>query len=436
MIELSNPANVAVMSSPRQRFAFKLGMALLVLMLIPVLLIAESWSRWGHPVLLIGLGLLACCSVFGEVRLRRQTHLVPDDAIITLLLVIGGPIPAAVVLLVHDLTARLGLRRLPSRSAGALASYVSYPWAMLAGAAVLHLGHATTLGPGSAPTMVAAGLSWLLINWAVARALPEVLWHGDSLHALGREEFIAALPMHLVLLTAAGICVALAPVLGTVGLLAVIAPSVLISTLALPMIARSRDIRLIDELRATELYVRALSARLRISRRERMIAIAAAKLTSRAESPTASGRGVTVAGLWLPPASDAVDLPEPEAVQAWAVARQTRDRWSPGVEDPAGYARGALIPFTSRLLAVAQEWAALTAGGGAGLSQRHAMLALAAEAATRLDPEIVAAAGEIVITESEFADLESFAPKLDLLPIPRGIRRQLLPWALRSYATT
>lgn len=83
---------------------------------------------------------------------------------------------------------------------------------------------------------------------------------------------------------------------------------------------------------------------------------------------------------------------------------------------------------------MANEWAKLTAADGPRLPQKQAILALELQAATTLDPKIVEAAGEIVHTEAQFAEIESFQPSLDLLPLPRPVRTQLLPWALRAYA--
>jgi hypothetical protein len=68
------------------------------------------------------------------------------------------------------------------------------------------------------------------------------------------------------------------------------------------------------------------------------------------------------------------------------------------------------------------------------MRQTEAVLALEAQSACRLDPWVVGAASEIVTTESQFAQLEHFAPALDLLPLPQLVRRELLPWALRAYA--
>jgi hypothetical protein len=48
-----------------------------------------------------------------------------------------------------------------------------------------------------------------------------------------------------------------------------------------------------------------------------------------------------------------------------------------------------------------------------------------------VDPRIVDAASEIINTEAQFADLERFQPRVELLPLPRLVRHKLLPWALR-----
>jgi hypothetical protein len=67
------------------------------------------------------------------------------------------------------------------------------------------------------------------------------------------------------------------------------------------------------------------------------------------------------------------------------------------------------------------------------LPQAQAVLSLELQAAATLDPDIVAAAGEIITTEAAFADLEGFQPKLHSVPLPRLLRERALPRALAGY---
>jgi hypothetical protein len=246
-------------------------------------------------------------------------------------------------------------------------------------------------------------------NWLVARGVYGTLWQGYRLIVLVREEYMATLDTQLLVTVLAAGCAALLAPMGT-SVLFLVAPTILIPQLLLPSIARSRDVSMMSQATAAQLYVRALAAHLGISRRERRAAQDAIALL------------LDPAHLTVGPRS---------AHRAWFAAFHAAERWD-GRGHPAALA-GGVIPHQSRLLATATEWAKLTAAGGPRLSQREAILALELQAATKLDPALVAAAGEIVHTEAQFADLDSFQPQLDLLPLPRPVRSQLLPWALRAY---
>jgi hypothetical protein len=81
---------------------------------------------------------------------------------------------------------------------------------------------------------------------------------------------------------------------------------------------------------------------------------------------------------------------------------------------------------------VARQWSELTASGTQELSHAEALLGLELAAGSKLDPHIVAAAGEIVNAELPFALEEAFQPVLHRLPLPRVLRRQGLPHALAN----
>jgi hypothetical protein len=416
---------------------FRAALAVLLVALPAAAFFVARWSQWHHPALLAGLGALAFCSVFAEVRFKRSTFFTPDEAIVTLALIVGGPLPAFLMLLVPDLLARLAFRRLPAFSEGAWGTYASYGWAMLAGAAVLALGHAKSPALGSAPALLAAGLAWTFVNWLIARGLFATLCQRMRFGPLLRSEYRAALPAQLIVLL---ISVTLATLVPTMGLSVIypLAAIVFIPQVLLPALAKSREMSRLTRDAATVVYVRALSAHLGARRSERRIVLAAAELVARARAagPDApreqSGWTLARSGLHLPPAPVDLSVSEQTAREAWRTALHVSERWD-GEGVPAAIA-GRQIPKESRLLAIASEWAALTAADGPRLTQAEAILALEAQAATRFDPRIVAAASEIITTEAQFADLEAFQPKLGLLPVPSVLRAGLLPWALRSYA--
>jgi hypothetical protein len=364
----------------------------------------------------------------------------PYDALTTLALVAGGPLAVLCRYLVSDLPSRIVTKRLPLISVGAWATYVSYGYAAVAGCAVFHAANARG-SAGVAVAAVTAGMVAVAVNWAIASGLFRKLWSGGSFVALAREEFLAVLPMELGQQMLAALVLLLIPVLGD-GILLPLGLTTALPALALPALARSRDVSTLDRSAVTRHYARALSARLGLTRSQRRTMLAAATLSCRPTDASPTKASATEAlpplrsGLLrgpLPPAPIDISSDPAMAWKAWHVVRQASERWD-GPDGLDGQMRGRLLPVEARLLAVAVEWAQLTAAGGPRLTQREAALALASEAGTRFDPHIVEAAGEIVTVEEQFASLETFQPRLDLLPLPRVVRRELLPWALHAYS--
>ena len=382
------------------------------------LLPAFAWlapaSHWDDWWLLGGLWSLAACTVLGELALKQavpvQFHSL--GAIAVLVLLVGGPLPAFIAWLLPEFVGRLVLRRYRVLTPGLAANVASYGWCVLAGAGVLALTDAGRMSSEAAGSVLAVGFTLELVNFAIARGLYGTVYQGYRLGTLVREEFLSMLGPELAMLMFATVCALLLERIGGF-VVALVAPTVLIPQLALPILARSRSIAAVSREHATRLYVKALAAHLGIDRRTRKTALAATVLL---HQPTAIPKGMPPTRL--------------RAIQiaAWHAS----EHWD-GQAPPAALA-GRMIPLASRLLAVADAWGELTAAGGPQLPQAHAMLALELQAATRLDPTIVQAAGEIITTESAFAQIETFKPQLHTLPLPRRLREGALPHALARYA--
>jgi HD domain len=370
----------------------------------------SHWHRWG---LLLGLLGLAGCTALGEAALKQAVpvRFHSSAVVMVLVLLVGGPLPALIAWLLPDLVARLGLRRDRLLTPGLAANVASYGCCVLAGAGLLDLIHPGSLALVIGPTAVLVGLVQETVNFGIARGLYGTLFQGYRLRALIREEFVGVIGAELGMLAFAGICAALLAPLGTLALV-LVAPAVLIPELLLPLLARSQSVAGLDRQAATRLYVAALATHLGVRPRERRTALTAIPLlTDHRRVPIGADRR----------------LIRDAQLAAWHVT----ERWD-GNGGPAGFASGR-IPHASRLLAVAAEWAKLTAAGGPMVPQREAILALEMQSATRLDPTIVVAAGEIVQTEAMFAELDSFQPKLHALHLPRSVRLQVLPSALAAY---
>ena len=166
---------------------------------------------------------------------------------------------------------------------------------------------------------------------------------------------------------------------------------------------------------AMRLYTAAIADVLDIPRHERRELACAADLVRSTDDP-AGARGL--------------DWREADVSRIAFLALHSHERWA-GDGLPAGLPAEA-IPKGSRILAVADAWAGLTAAGSVEMPQSEAMLALAAQAGLAFDPAIVAAAARVVGDEEGFARDPHFQPKLHRLPVPRSVRRGALPAVLPS----
>jgi HD-GYP domain-containing protein (c-di-GMP phosphodiesterase class II) len=79
--------------------------------------------------------------------------------------------------------------------------------------------------------------------------------------------------------------------------------------------------------------------------------------------------------------------------------------------------------MSSRIVAVADTWSALTARGGPQLSHADALLELENAAGTRFDPRVVHAAHAVVAEERVSATEPAPEPRLHALRVPAPLRR-------------
>src|SRR5579875_2058706 len=310
----------------RRRTWFMLVLLGLVGGLPATLWLAGYASDWRHPVLLVGLELLAICAIAGEVIFNRVALFGLVDSVIVVAVALCGPIPAFLVMLCPDLLLRLRTSRLPMWTPGSWASYASYAWSALAAAAVLTLAHAGGASGRNAPAVFSAGIVWTFVNWTLARALPARLWSGQRVWPLFRGEYLTLLPAQICMLAFAALLVALMPLIGEAGVLALLAP-------------------------------RALAGHLRLPRAQRRIALALVKLERGATvalcGAPRSERGwlLDCCSAPLPPAPVGLRTSAAEAHEVWLAALHRWEHWDGGGA-PSG-ARGEEIPLASRVVAVA-----------------------------------------------------------------------------------
>ncbi len=198
--------------------------------------------------------------------------------------------------------------------------------------------------------------------------------------------------------------------------LAPLALVVVVPQLALAHLGRERSVTRLSPPEATMVYAAAIADVLGLPREERRKLASAGALLAHQRSE----------------ASDVVSFRIEDSQEAVLAALHINERWD-GKGWPAGLP-GAWTPLASRVLAVAQAWSELTAGGTPELSHSEAMLDLALRAGEELDPAIVKAADQVVEEEQAFVRAPEFQPRLHRLPLPRTVRRAKLPTVL-AYLT-
>jgi len=360
-------------------------------------------SHWDHSTLLLALAALTIVAYSGEVVLKTSAPAYFDATfgLVLLGLVLGGPLPALLIWIIPDLADRVVARRHRLFSVAFLGNVVSYGGGILAGCAVLMLVAAPDY-LHQAPVLIPAGLALIVVNFVFARFVTAVFWQGFPAGVIARE-FHRDIPAHLGTLLLVALTTGLLPTFGVFSLL-LVAPLVAIPQLA-AMLTRPRPVSELDATEASVVYVAAIADVLGLSRGHRRVLRGAARVASTGRPPAGS--------LWG-------DLHAMYFTAFYAAERYD------GSGKPAGLA-GRAIPLDSRILAVAQRWSALTAHGTAELSHTEALLALELEAYRQLDPNLVAAAAEVVASERIFApDEPAFEPRLHALPLSRRPRQRAL----------
>jgi hypothetical protein len=395
--------------------------AAIALNLVPALvaiaglaLIAPA-SDWSDPVLVGALAAVAAIAYGAEAQLKVAGGALFGATLIVALvaLAVAGPLPALLVWIVPDVIARFILRVEPRFSPGLVATVTSFALAVLAGSLLLQLAGSPT-GAAIAPALYAAGVAMAAINFCFARLTVAPFYQGYRPAALIRDEFLDLSPAVLGMLIVGVAAAVLVEQIGVVAL-APLAAVIVVPQVALERITNAASTARLARADAMRLYTAAIADVLDIPRHERRELACAADLVRSTADPAAA-RGL--------------DWRQADVSRTAFLALHSHERWA-GDGLPAGLPAEA-IPQGSRILAVADAWAGLTAAGTAEMSQAEAMLALSAQSGLAFDPAVVTAATRVVGDEEGFARDPGFQPKLHRLPVPRSVRRGALPAVLPS----
>jgi hypothetical protein len=350
----------------------KLGLALVLSALTlaaaaPAYLFLAPDSRWEPESLLVVLVILAFASYSAAAAVRGMVTFDASFIVALIALVFLGPVPAACVFALPEISAWLERRRIVSL----LGNTAACLWGVLAAALTLELlTSGIPLHPGLAdlPAVAFAGAVLLVVAYLVATLLVTVVWEGLKLRPLIEQEIAELAPACAVLLAIGTATTLLYEELGPAGL-APLALVVLLPRALVPRLSQSRDPAKLDRAAAISLYARAIAEGLELDTTERHVLVDAATHLGDAKRLT--------------------------RIEDFDRVMQTvlycRERWD-GKGGFPGVLSGDAIPVESRVLAVAEQLGSMTAAGTRGLSPGQAIAALVARAGTEFDPKVVSAA--------------------------------------------
>lgn len=398
-------ANVSRLSS--QRFASVWIHGALAVALVPALIWLAPESRWDQPGLLVLLITLAVIADFNEIPLARGVRFDAGLPLALITLAWLGPLPAILVDIVPIAVAGL-LRGQRIIRPGNLSNLAAYGWEAVAASMLLAAAGVSTLGVEALPWLLAAGVLMCFVNFWVGSGVYLPLYLGMRFSSLPGM-FFSSLPTALAMVVLAAATVILWPTLGVLAL-GVFALIAVLPQSALTFAARTRSVAHLDPRTATLRYAHALALHLGLSRGERRHLARVAQLAfsrrDEAGDPIAYARQT---------------LRDPSRA-SWEAGHV--GEWWNGGGGPAGL-RGPVTPVTSRIVAVADTWSALTAKGGPQLSHAEALEELENAAGTRFDPRVVEAARAVVAEERVSAETPAPEPRLHALRLPAQLRRMV-----------
>jgi hypothetical protein len=373
--------------------------------LAPALVWLAPPSDWSRPGLLLVLIALAVIADFNEVPLPGGARFDAGLPLALITLAVLGPVPALLVDVVPIAVAGI-LRGEKIIRAGNMANVAGYGWEAVAASSLLGAAGVAGLEADALPWLVLAGVVMCFVNFSIGPGLFLPLHHGLPVAQLPRM-FLDTMPTALVMVFLAAFTVLLVGPIG-VAALAVFALIAVLPQSLLTYAARTRPVARLDPLTATRRYSHALALHLGLDRGERrhLARVTQIAFERRAETgdPIAYAR-------------QTIRDPSRASWEAGHVGE-----WWNGGGGPAGL-RGPVTPVTSRIVAVADTWSALTAKGGPQLSHAEALIELENAAGTRFDPRVVQAAHAVVAEERVSETEPAPEPRLHTLHLPAPLRR-------------
>jgi hypothetical protein len=397
------------LTAGRRRFVSLFLGALATAALVPVfpLLAPESsWAPAAVTAALLAIALIGNLNAFSSREVKLQID--GDFVVVLLAVVLLGPLPAFVIW-VASAGFWIALRRPPVH--GILATVSSFGWATLTASLVLHAvsaGDPVKLDTASAyPAIALAGFTLLAVNFVVARGIFAVIGLGRSIVATLMREFVDPLPGTCFMLA---LGVATAYLYTKIGVLAFAAFALItiVPQAVIPLLLKRRLVADLEHTRAVAVYADAIAGSLKLSPADRLVLKDAAQYVR--ERPL------------VPRDGSFSDLSQAHRTALVEAVLYYREHWD-GHGGTPGAVGGAMIPITSRVLAVADAWSRLTAKDSPGLSHGQALNQLEARAGMHFDPAVVKAAMNVVRWERLGRVTDgAWEPRLHRVPLPRLVR--------------
>jgi hypothetical protein len=386
----------------------RVAAVLAIAALAPTYVLTTPTSNWEDPVLLVALAAIALVSLWGMVSIKPAVFLDAEFVAVMLAIAFLGPLPAALVWLSAESVYFVLVKR---PALAHVSNIASYGWAVLAGALVLE-----ALGPeritpesgaGAYAALAAAAVVTLCVNFIVARGIVGLTVDRHPLRTLVREELIRPAPATLLMI-GVGLAIAFLYTHVEVLALALFTLAIVIPQNLLPILLKPRPAAELPFPEAVAIYASAIARELKLDRGLRPVLADAASFLH--------------PSVFHPVQGKLTSADSPHWIEVQEALLFYREHWdapggTPGVLD------GDLIPITSRVLAVAEVWARMTARGSQELSHPQAREVLRSRAGYHFDPAVVDAMVEIVAREEAGRSDRAYAPRRHRFPVPKPLTR-------------
>jgi hypothetical protein len=368
--------------------------------LVPAFLFLAPSSSWTPAMLLIAIAALALVGCFNSVQVasRPRSAFLDSEFVAALLaVVLLGPLPGFCVWAAGELAY---LILLPMRREAHLANFASYGWAALVGSLVLDAivpsGVSAAVDPRAWLAVAVTGAVVLCVNFAVTNAIVAYVLDGRSVASLVHSELITATPAVALMIATGTVTVFLYLAIG-IPALALFSATVFIPRMAARL---GLDERALDGLEHAEVlprYAEGIASAMQLGPADRLvIRDAASFIRIRDDSQVlCDTEGLLGEFPHLSDGGKLSDLSDSHRHALVEALFYKGEHWD-GRGGRPGAVGGEMIPLTSRILAVADAWAHMTAGGYPRLTNAEALDLLEARAGLHFDPAVVAVAASLV----------------------------------------